>query len=79
MKLTPERAIFKTRKNQNTMQNFIQYLKDTKGEMKHVSWPTKSQTIAFTSLVVVISVASAILLGLFDAGFKKALEFLLSK
>ncbi len=79
MKLTPERAIFKTRKNQNTMQNFIQYLKDTKGEMKHVSWPTKSQTVAFTSLVVVISVVGAFLLGLFDAGFKKALEFLLSK
>ena len=61
------------------MQNFIQYLKDTKGEMKHVNWPTKSQTVAFTSLVILISVAGALLLGIFDAGFRKALEAFLSR
>ncbi len=61
------------------MQNFIQYLKDTKGEMKHVNWPTKSQTVAFTSLVILISVAAAFLLGVFDAGFRKALEVFLSR
>ncbi|MCX6735600.1 MAG: preprotein translocase subunit SecE [Candidatus Parcubacteria bacterium] len=61
------------------MQNFIQYLKDTKGEMKHVNWPTKSQTIAFTSLVILISVTASFLLGVFDAGFRKALEAFLSR
>jgi preprotein translocase subunit SecE len=61
------------------MQNFIAYLKDTKAEMKHVSWPTKSQTISFTTLVIAISIAGALLLGVFDAGFRKALEVFLSK
>ena len=60
------------------MHNFIEYLKDTRAEMKHVSWPTKSQTISFTALVIAISLACALLLGVFDAGFRKALEVFLS-
>ena len=45
------------------------YLRETKGEMKHVSWPTRRQAIAFTILVIVVSVITALLLGLFDTGF----------
>jgi preprotein translocase subunit SecE len=61
------------------MQNFINYLKETKAEMKHVSWPTKDQTIAFTVLVIVLSLFIAMLLGVFDVGFRKAVEFLISR
>ncbi|MFA5830940.1 MAG: preprotein translocase subunit SecE [Candidatus Paceibacterota bacterium] len=60
------------------MHNFIEYLKDTRAEMKHVSWPTKSQTVAYTALVIAISLVCALLLGVFDAGFRKALEVFLS-
>jgi len=45
---------------------FIQYLKDTRGEMKHVSWPTQKQTVIFTILVIIISVVVALFLGAFD-------------
>lgn len=44
----------------------IQYLKDTQSELKHVSWPTRKQAIIFTSIVVVVSVATAAYLGAFD-------------
>jgi len=48
---------------------FIQYLRDTKGELTHVVWPTRHQAIAFTVLVVVISVLTSVYLGAFDALF----------
>jgi preprotein translocase SecE subunit len=56
-----------------------QYLKDTQGELKHVSWPPKQTTINFTIAVIVISVVTAIFLGIFDAGFAKGLTFLLGR
>jgi preprotein translocase subunit SecE len=59
------------------MKKFIEYLKDTKAEVKHVSWPTKDQTISYTILVVILSVAVALFLGAFDAVFRKALEIVL--
>ncbi|MEN9405709.1 MAG: hypothetical protein RLY47_668 [Candidatus Parcubacteria bacterium] len=52
-----------------TMSSFIQYIKDTKSELKHVSWPTRSQTIWFTVLVIVISLLTAVYLGAFDQLF----------
>jgi preprotein translocase subunit SecE len=61
------------------MEKFVEYLKETKGEMKHVSWPTKEQTIAFTALVIGISLVAAAILGLFDGIFKKALELFILK
>lgn len=51
------------------MSRFVQYLKDTQSELKHVSWPTRPQAIAFTALVVVISLATAVYLGAFDELF----------
>ncbi|MFZ3029970.1 MAG: preprotein translocase subunit SecE, partial [Minisyncoccia bacterium] len=33
------------------MSKFIEYLKETKGELKHVNWPTKQQTMYYTLLV----------------------------
>ena len=58
----------------------IEYIKDTKGEMKHVSWPTKSQAIGYTMIVLVLSVALALYLGLFDYIFTNIIDrFFISK
>jgi preprotein translocase SecE subunit len=45
--------------------------------MKHVSWPTKKQTITYTILIVVVSVAVAAYLGLFDEIFSNIVNRLL--
>ena len=50
------------------------YIKETKAELKHVSWPSQKQVILFTILVVVVSLAVSIFLGLFDGLFKSLLE-----
>jgi len=45
------------------------YLSETRTEMKHVTWPSRQQAMAFTFVVIVISLAVAIYLGLFDSLF----------
>ena len=62
------------------MNKLINYIKDTKGELKHVSWPTKKQSIWFTIVVIVVSLITAAFLGLFDFVFSLGLdEFIFSK
>lgn len=53
--------------------SFIQYIKDTQGELRHVAWPTRVQTIVYTILVVAISIGVALYLGLFDYLFTTGL------
>ena len=48
------------------MSAFTEYIKSTRAEMKHVSWPTRSQSIWFTVIVIVLSILTAAYLGLFD-------------
>ncbi len=56
------------------MSKIGEYLKETKGELKHVSWPTKNQAILFTVIVVVFSIVVAAFLGLFDYIFIMGLQ-----
>jgi preprotein translocase SecE subunit len=53
------------------------YLKGTKGELKHVSWPTKNQAINYTVIVVGVAIFMAAFLGLFDFIFTLVLEQLI--
>ena len=48
------------------MSKLGEYLKETKAELKHVSWPTKNQAVLFTVIVVVFSLIVALFLGAFD-------------
>lgn len=47
----------------------VQYLKETKNELKEVVFPTTSQTVTFTVLVILISVVVAAMLFGVDKGF----------
>lgn len=61
------------------MTKFVEYIKETRGEMKHVSWPTREQVISYTMLVIAVSLFTAAVLGAFDAIFTALLEkFILS-
>jgi preprotein translocase SecE subunit len=48
------------------MNRLINYIRDTRGELIHVSWPTRRQAIVFTVIVILISIATALYLGFFD-------------
>ena len=61
------------------MSKFIEYIKETKAEMKNVTWPTRRQAVYFTLAVIIISVVVAYYLGLFDFIFAQGLQKLLLK
>lgn len=56
------------------MSSLINYIKETRAELAHVSWPTRRQAVALTVVVIVISVATAAFLGFFDYLFSLVLE-----
>ena len=56
------------------MNKLTNYFKDTRSEMKHVSWPTQNQTVNFTIMVLGISIFTGLLLGLFDIIFQLGLK-----
>jgi preprotein translocase subunit SecE len=56
------------------MNRFINYLKDTKAEMAHVTWPSRRETVGMTAVVIVVSVATAAYLGFFDYVFSLVLQ-----
>jgi preprotein translocase subunit SecE len=53
----------------------INYIKDTRNELKRVTWPSRKQTINFTALVIAVSLVLAIFMGFFDV----ILTYLLKK
>ena len=54
----------------------INYFKETKSELSHVNWPTREQTIRFTLLVILTSIAVAAVLGIADFVFSRLLTLL---
>lgn len=59
------------------MSRITNYIRDTRAEMKHVSWPTRKQAIAFTIIVILVSVLVAFYLGLFDYIFSYGIRHLI--
>ncbi len=50
------------------------YLRETRAEMRHVTWPTKQQAINYTLIVLAISIGTGLFLGLLDYVFAKGLS-----
>ena len=46
-----------------------QYISDTISETKHVSWPSKKQTIVYSTLVILVSVVVALYVSGLDSMF----------
>jgi len=58
------------------MNRFVNYIKDTRAELNHVNWPTRQETIRFTTLVIAVSIGVAVLLGVCDFVFSRLLTLL---
>lgn len=54
-------------------QKILTFLKESRTELKKVTWPTREETIRYTVAVIVISLAIAALLGGADFIFKALL------
>ncbi|MDB5188968.1 MAG: Protein translocase subunit SecE [Candidatus Nomurabacteria bacterium] len=49
------------------------FLKQTRNELHHVVWPSRARTIAYTIIILVVSLVLGYLLNAFDLGFRAAL------
>ena len=60
------------------MSTFTDYIRDTRGELKHVSWPTRKQAIVYTLITILLSIGLALYLGVFDFLFSLGIEKIIS-
>jgi len=54
----------------------LQFVRESRQELRRVNWPTREETIRLTLVVVFISLAVAFFLGLFDLIFIFGLNIL---
>ena len=57
----------------------INYLRETRGELRHVTWPTREQSINYTIIVLIISIGVGLFLGLLDYTFSHGLISLFNR
>ena len=57
----------------------VRYVRESRDELRKVIWPTRSETVRHTLLVIGISVFVAIFLGIADWFFSKGLEYIISR
>lgn len=58
-------------------QKIIDFLKEARFELKKVNWPSKEETIKYTSFVVFFSLLMALFLGILDFIFLQILQRIL--
>jgi preprotein translocase subunit SecE len=56
----------------------VRYFKETRAELRKVSWPTRKQATNLTLIVLAVTVAMAIFLGAVDLLFVKLLGLIAS-
>lgn len=57
--------------------NFIQLLKDSRVELRRVTWPTKEETVTSSWHVIVVVIITAILLWCFDTIFSWLMKLII--
>lgn len=57
---------------------FINYLQESYQELQKVTWPTRSQAVKLTLLVLGFCLATAVVIGVLDFVFSSGHEFLLN-
>ena len=55
------------------MKKFIQFVKECAGELRKVTWPTRSDVLSSTKVVFLSTIVVAVVLGLLDWLFTKGL------
>jgi preprotein translocase SecE subunit len=56
--------------------SIIEYIKETKAELSHVNWLSRSQVLAYTILVVAVCVVVSLVLSAFDLGLLELLKMI---
>lgn len=54
------------------------FIQESRQELKKVNWPSKNETVRYTTFVIIVSIAIALFLGLGDSIFIYLVKFLVS-
>ncbi len=57
----------------------FQFLKETRLELKHVVWPTRTRAIMYAVIIILFSLAMGYMLFGFDALFRELLKLIIVK
>lgn len=67
-----------SKKLSRNQENFLQrYFRETSGELRKVSWPTRQEAINLTIVVLIVIIAMGAFLGIFDFIFSRFFLLLL--
>jgi len=69
----------KTEKKQGQPNAIVRYLRETRGEVRKVTWPTRRESWRLTGIVLGVTVATAAFLWFFDFIFSSGIQFLIQR
>ena len=69
----PSKGLFKIQK-MKWFNKIVTYVKEARVELKKVIWPTRKEVVRHTLIVIGVSLATAVVLGIFDYAFFVLLE-----
>ena len=67
----------KTEKKPGQPNAVVRYFRETRGEIRKVTWPTRQESWRLTAIVLGVTVATAAFLWLFDTIFSGGIQFLI--
>jgi preprotein translocase subunit SecE len=66
-----------TQAAQKTENRLVRYLKETRAELRKVTWPTRQQATNLTLIVLAVTLAMALFLGAWDLIFSTLIRQIL--
>ncbi len=60
--------------NKSEENTVLRYIRETRGEMRKVTWPTRDEATRLTLIVLAVTAAFAVFLGLMDLAWSTLLE-----
>lgn len=69
----------KTEKKPGQPNPVVRYIRQTRGEIRKVTWPTRQESWRLTGIVLGVTVATAAFLWFFDFIFSGSIQFLIER
>ena len=69
----------KTTTESNQPNALVKYLRETRGEIRKVTWPTREEAWRLTAIVLAVTLASAVFLWFWDTVFSNGLHWLIAQ
>lgn len=69
----------KTEKKPGQPNAIMRYFRETRGEIRKVTWPTRQESWRLTGIVLAVTIATAAFLWLFDTIFSGSIQFLIER